>query len=63
MVFLTELLAQGAVPQQVVKIKTIQAGLAYRTVERAKEILGVVSERQGWGPGSTCHWRLPPDST
>jgi len=47
----------------VVKLKAIQSGLSYRTVERAKEILGVVSERQGWGPGSACHWRLPPDST
>jgi phage N-6-adenine-methyltransferase len=61
MVFLTELLKQGPVPQQVVKVRTIQAGLAYRTVERAREILGVISERQGWGPGSTCHWRLPDD--
>ena len=63
MVFLTELLKQGAVPQQVVKVKAIKSGLAYRTVERAKEIMGVISERQGWGPGSTCHWRLPPDDT
>ena len=63
MVFLTELLTKGPVPQQMVKLKAIQSGLSYRTVERAKEILGVVSERQGWGPGSACHWRLPPDST
>jgi hypothetical protein len=63
MVFLTELLTKGPVPQQVVKIKAIQGGLAYRTVERAKEILGVISDRQGWGPGSTCHWRLPTDGT
>jgi hypothetical protein len=63
MVFLTELLKQGPVPQQVVKIKAFQGGLAYRTVERAKEILGVISERRGWGSRSTCHWRLRPDST
>ena len=60
MVFLTELLTKGPVPQQVVKLKAIQAGLAYRTVERAKEILGVISERRGWGPGSTCYWAMPP---
>lgn len=36
-----------------------EAGLAYRTVERAKELLGVKSERQGWGPGSTCYWSMP----
>ena len=51
MVFLTGLLTKGPVPQHVVKLKAIQSGLSYRTVERAKEILGVVSERQGWGPG------------
>ena len=58
-----ELLTKGPVPQQVVKVKAMETGLAYRTVERAKEILGVISERQGWGPGSACHWRLPPNST
>jgi hypothetical protein len=35
MVFLTELLTQGSLPQQIVKIKAIQAGMGYRTVERA----------------------------
>ena len=59
MVFLTELLANGPVPQQQVKVKAVEVGLAYRTVERAKEILGVISERQGWGPGSVCHWSMP----
>jgi hypothetical protein len=59
MVFLTELLANGPVSQQVVKVKAIETGLAYRTVERAKEILGGISERQGWGPGSACHWSMP----
>jgi hypothetical protein len=44
LVFLTELLAKGPIPQQAVKTKAIAAGLAYRTVERAKELLGVVSE-------------------
>ena len=39
----------------------IPPGLAYRTVERAKEILGVTYERHGWGPGSTCYWRLPTE--
>jgi hypothetical protein len=36
--------------------------MAYRTVERAKEMLGVVSERQGWGPESVCYWRLPAEA-
>jgi hypothetical protein len=59
MSFLTGLLEGGPLPQREVKAKAVGAGLAYRTVERAKEILGVVSERRGWGPGSTCYWRLP----
>jgi hypothetical protein len=63
MVFLTELLKNGPIPQQVVKAKAIKAGLAYRTVERAKETLGIISERRGWGPGSTCYWSMPTDST
>ena len=32
-----------------------------RTVERAREVLGVVSLRKGWGPGSVCFWELPRD--
>jgi hypothetical protein len=59
--FLSELLAKAPVPQHVIKLKAIQAGLAYRTVERAKESLGITSERRGWGPGSTCYWAMPPD--
>ena len=55
-VFLKELLSGGPVEQKVVKSKAAEAGVAYRTVERAKELLGVRSERHGWGPGSTCHW-------
>lgn len=58
-VFLKELLSGGPVEQKVVKSKAAEAGLAYRTVERAKELLGVRSERHGWGPGSTCHWSSP----
>jgi phage N-6-adenine-methyltransferase len=59
--FLKELISGGPVEQKAVKEKAIQAGFAYRTVERAKELLGVQSEREGWGPGSTCHWRMPTE--
>lgn len=59
MTFLTDLLAAGPFPQRDIKLKAISVGMAYRTVERAKEILGVISERHGWGPGSVCNWRLP----
>ena len=59
MSFLVQLLANGPVEQSMVKFEASKAGLAYRTVERAKEILNVISERKGWGPGSTCYWRWP----
>jgi hypothetical protein len=53
--YLLDLLAKGAVQQQQVKVKA----KAWRTVERAKEVLGVKSTRKGWGPGSNCYWALP----
>jgi phage N-6-adenine-methyltransferase len=57
--FLEAILADGPVEQRIVMKRAILDGLACRTVERAKELLGVVSKRKGWGPGSTCHWCLP----
>jgi hypothetical protein len=57
--FLLDLLAEGPVRQQAVKAEAREAGLAWRTVERAREVLGVKSSRKGWGPGSECYWNLP----
>ncbi len=57
--FLLDILEAGPVEQKTVKAKAAEAALAWRTVERAKEMLGVVSRRKGWGPGSRCLWRLP----
>jgi phage N-6-adenine-methyltransferase len=59
--FLAALLASGPVPQGTVKAKAIGAGLAWRTVERAKEVLGIVAERKGFGTGSQSIWRTPPN--
>jgi len=56
--FMLKVLAEGAVAQQVVKAKANAVNLAWRTVERAKEVLGVESNRKGWGPGSRCYWCL-----
>lgn len=60
--FLLDLLVDGPVEQWVVKDKATEAGLAYRTVERAKEFLGVRSRRKGWGPGSKCFWKLSKEN-
>jgi hypothetical protein len=57
--FLLETLADGRVEQAKVMAMAAKAAIAWRTVERAKEVLGVVSRRQGWGPGSKCLWELP----
>ena len=59
--FLKEVLSGGPMEQKVVKSKAAEAGVAYRTVERAKELLGVRSDREGWGPGSTCRWSMPTE--
>jgi hypothetical protein len=59
MQLLSELLAKGPVAVNDIRAKAITQGLALRTLERAKEILGLRSDREGWGPGSKCFWSLP----
>lgn len=54
--FLRDLLAFGPVPAKKVQAAARDAGLAWRTVRRAKDDLGVVSEKSGTGGWS---WRLP----
>lgn len=44
---LMEILANGPVEQRIVREQAAKVGLAYRTVERAKESLGIQSYRQG----------------
>lgn len=57
--FLLDMLEAGPVEQRTVKAKAAEVALAWRTVERAKEMLRVMSRRKGWGPGSKCLWQLP----
>jgi phage N-6-adenine-methyltransferase len=59
MAFLTELLRERPMAQQEIRRRAIAAGIALRTLERAKEMLGVVSARTGFGPGSVCSWQMP----
>lgn len=63
MAFLMDILQSGPIAQREVKAKAVTAGFAWRTVERAKEILGIVSQRRGFGPGSICYWHLPEDES
>lgn len=57
--FLRELLADGPVTAKQVRAEAEDAGLAWRTVRRAKDRLGLKVKREGFGPGSTLHWALP----
>ena len=56
--FLGELLAHGPVAATEVRRFGREAGISDRTLERAKRDLGVVSERDGFGPGSHVSWSL-----
>jgi hypothetical protein len=40
----------------------LNAGVAKRTCDRAKRLLGVGSIRRGYGPGSVWYWELPKQS-
>jgi hypothetical protein len=60
--FLRELLADGPMRTKDLQREAREAGLAWRTVERAKATLGVVAERVGRpGPGGDAayYWLLP----
>ena len=52
----------GPVPVGEVKRQARGAGIADRTLRRAKEFLDVRSDRHGYGPGGTFTWQLPADS-
>ena len=58
---LLELLRDGPKPQKVVESEAERHQISFRTVERAKDELGIASHRKGFGPGSTVYWELPQD--
>jgi AAA domain len=57
---LRELLAEGPVPAKRVKALARDAGIAERTLDRARHAIGAVTKREGFGPGSRWLWELPP---
>jgi hypothetical protein len=61
--FLMELLADGPVPSEEVKRQARMAGIAERTLIRARYDMGVKAVRIG-GPGGTGHWEwaLPSET-
>lgn len=58
-VFLLAALRDGPVEQKEIERRGTAEGIAYRTLERAKDALGVVSRRRGFGPGSVVVWVTP----
>ena len=57
--FLADLLADGPVEVKQVQAAARAAGLAWRTIERAKAALGVKAHREGFGPGGRSVWEMP----
>ncbi|HUE72669.1 MAG TPA: AAA family ATPase [Pirellulaceae bacterium] len=57
--WLTDLLADGPLPQKDVQAAAKDNGYSWATVRRAKERLGVASRREGFGKGSKVLWELP----
>jgi hypothetical protein len=60
--FLLQVLADGPVEVNDIKRRAYKQKQAWRTIERAKTELGVISTREGFGKGSKCTWELPPDA-
>ena len=57
--FLAELLSAGPVAAKTIRAEARAAGISSRTLTRAKDSLGVQSEKLGMGHGWV--WRLPRD--
>jgi hypothetical protein len=57
--WLRDVLADGPVAAKELQRMAADSGLAWPNVKRAKSELGVVSQRHGFGKGSTCSWAMP----
>jgi hypothetical protein len=58
---LIELLAQGPFEVGLIREAAAVRAVSWRTVERAKRLLGVVARHEGFGSGSVWFWELPVD--
>jgi hypothetical protein len=58
--FLRDLLSDGRKPATEIKAAARQAGIAERTLDRARLRIGATTRREGFGPGATWFWSLPP---
>jgi hypothetical protein len=58
---LSEILADGPLAAGNVKKQAATAGVAERTLHRARQALGVTTRRQGFGQGGYYLWSMPAD--
>jgi AAA domain len=56
---LREILSDGPVPARQAKALARDAGIAERTLDRAREAIGAVTRREGFGKGARWLWSLP----
>jgi hypothetical protein len=61
--WLLDLLAGGPMRSREIHAAARAAGLAWRTLERAKHRLGVQADRVGYGATGQWYWRLPKPAT
>jgi hypothetical protein len=57
--FLVALLGDGPVAVKQIQAEAKAAGFAQHTIERAKQELGLVAGKEGFGKGANWSWRLP----
>ncbi len=60
---LYSILSKGPVPAREAIRRGLAAGVAKRTLDRAKKQLGVVTRKEGSGPGSRWTWEVPDDES
>jgi hypothetical protein len=58
---LKEILADGPMAAGNPKRQAATAGVAERTLDRARQALGVTTRRQGFGQGAFSVWAIPAD--
>lgn len=57
--WLHDKLLDGRKPAAQIQAEAIAVGMSLTTLGRVKRSEGVISERDGWGPGAVWYWRLP----
>jgi RecA-family ATPase len=63
MTFLRDTLAGGPMASHEIMSRADGEGISESTLRRAKKQAGILAGRAGFGRGSVCHWKLPPESS